>query len=737
MRLCYYCMSQIKNTKSNYCVNCGKPLEFKLVAERFLKPGSTLQGKFVVGYPIGNGGFGNTYIGWDRVLMRRVAIKEFYPEQYSVRMSDGVTVSVKSESQIERYKNGLRQFLQEARGVAALHDIRGVVEISGFFEENGTGYSVMEYLEGMDVKEILEKAGGKKDYEWCRRVILTVLHTLREIHKRGMIHRDLSPDNIFVTKEGVIKLIDFGAAKHSSAFNDMRSEIICKQGYSPIEQYSKDAAQGPYTDLYALAALFYRMLTGQKPLPAMVRMSNDTLVMPSQMGVEIPEQAEMAIMVCLNIQPQYRLQSADEFMEALDGLNYVPVYEPEWILPPPEKKKSFESMSLGARIAIVACAISILGVVGLGTIYLTSNEKTAGKSEKLIVADERGRKIQDVEGKYDDDLSTEYVYDSNPERDDEIKAQSVIGTIGEDSDLVFYVCSSERVGFLDIRSDWSMSAINMKANVDGISDEKYQPDENAESYDYGKIISITTSEGKEILAADIELKNDSIKIDDIKTVKYVARNFFYWDRFPDFIGRDIDDIEPQQLYVKDVNGTLTPDAGKTGDIKHSKALVDDSWYSFDYDRGVVFSQDRVGDVVDMSQTIDRPLINVVGKRFSIEGKALDLEKQLSQELDCQIKIQGSEDKSVRGIEVDYSGPDDETSIIYNSGNHVAFKSSNDILITILTDSSQPTTEKKKTSESRKKTEEKKTTEQKKKKDSNKRKDKPRSTTENIREWDQF
>ena len=189
-----------------------------------------------------------------------------------------------------RFRKGLQQFLEEARSVAALQDIKGVVAISNFFEEHGTGYIVMEYLEGMDVKTILKKSGDKKDYEWSRQVVLTVLHTLKDIHKRGVLHRDIAPDNIFVTNEGVIKLIDFGAARHASALANMKSEVVLKAGYAPIEQYSRSASQGPYTDLYAVAALFYRMMTGQKPLPANERLNQDSLIPPSDMGIKIPEQ---------------------------------------------------------------------------------------------------------------------------------------------------------------------------------------------------------------------------------------------------------------------------------------------------------------------------------------------------------------------------------------------------------------------------------------------------------------
>ena len=163
MKLCYHCMHQFKDEKLHTCPNCKKSLQLQQVSARYLKPGTVLQKKFIVGYPLGSGGFGNTYIGWNQLLLCKVAIKEFYPEQYSGRSPDGVTVTVPDGKLKPRFRKGLQQFLEEARSVAALQDIKGVVAISNFFEEHGTGYIVMEYLEGMDVKTILKKSGDKKD----------------------------------------------------------------------------------------------------------------------------------------------------------------------------------------------------------------------------------------------------------------------------------------------------------------------------------------------------------------------------------------------------------------------------------------------------------------------------------------------------------------------------------------------------------------------------------------------
>ena len=330
MRFCYSCMYQFEDESLNICPNCKKPLKTEYDTTHFLKPGTMLQDdKFTIGNEIGAGGFGNTYIGWDNLLKRKVAVKEYFPRRFSSRSEGSATVIVSGdENSVGHFRHGLQKFLEEARSIAGLNDVRGVVQIYSFFEENGTGYIIMEYLEGMDVKTILKQRGEKAEYEWSRRVMLTVLYTLREIHKRGILHRDIAPDNILVTNEGVIKLIDFGAAKGMAGNEDQHEDIVVKKGYAPPEQYSRTAKQGIYTDLYAAAAMFYKMLTGIRPQPANERLKQDEL------------QAELAIMVCLNMQPQYRLQSAQEFMDALDGRDFEPVYEPEWILPQEDEENA-------------------------------------------------------------------------------------------------------------------------------------------------------------------------------------------------------------------------------------------------------------------------------------------------------------------------------------------------------------------------------------------------------------
>lgn len=563
MVICYHCMSKIEDDNARNCAYCGKLLHEELPEGKYLKPGTVLQNKFVVGYPIGAGGFGNTYIGWNKLLLRKVAIKEFYPEQYITRKEDGVTVTVESDDLQPRFRKGLQQFLEEARSVAALQDIRGVVEISNFFEENGTGYIIMEYLEGMDVKTILKKSGDKKDYEWCRRVILTVLHTLREVHKRGVLHRDIAPDNIFVTNEGVIKLIDFGAAKHATALANMKADVVLKVGYAPIEQYSKNSKQGPYTDLYAVAALFYRMLTGQKPLPANERLENDTLVMPSEMGIEIPEQAELAIMVCLNVRPEYRLQSADEFMEALDGRDFVPVYEPEWILPAVEEKKGWQAMSLSVKISLWVAAIAL--VIGLGVVgYAVTRPKAKGNidigDDRYMLADYTGQQVSEA-SKELDDLGIKYyiIYEYSDEDYGKVLRQSPAPGETDLSDGVSLYVSGANKNFTldDFTGKTKKEIIDYFSNMNfKIKEDKY-PNGPMTDVQYHHNKKYTENEGTIILSyyysddykKDICYKQtvargeQFLSTDSVKFLISVGKRSNYEIMVPDFSGMTLDEVE--------------------------------------------------------------------------------------------------------------------------------------------------------------------------------------------------
>lgn len=296
------------------------------MSNSFLEKGTLLQNQFEVGEPLGHGGFANTYEGWNRVLANRICIKEYFPRQFSERDSDGKTVVPKDEASRDRFLSGRERYIEEARSVASLHDVPGVEFVYTFFEENETGYIVFEFLDGCDLRKLIRN-NRMLPYAESRGIVCSVLETLKEIHARGVLHRDIAPDNVFITNKGAVKLIDFGSSRTGSEVHQDGSEPMLKQGYAPVEQYSKTEEQGTYTDIYAVGALMYRLLTGETPPPSIEREKNDTLRLPSELGIPIPEEAEMVLMTALNVKPEHRIQSVDDFLSALqDGTPYqIPV----------------------------------------------------------------------------------------------------------------------------------------------------------------------------------------------------------------------------------------------------------------------------------------------------------------------------------------------------------------------------------------------------------------------------
>lgn len=489
MRFCYSCMQEIADNRGDICPHCGEKLDIGYNADTCLRPGTILQNKFIVGKLLGAGGFGNTYIGWNKLLRCKVAIKEYFPKQFSGRERNSGTVTVSADAgRQQRFRIGLHHFMEEARSIANLQDVKGVVQVYGFFEEYGTGYIVMEYLEGMDVKHILKLRGNRAEYDWSRRVILTVLYTLSEVHERGVIHRDIAPDNIFVTNEGVIKLIDFGAAKFSARKSDESTEIVLKEGYAPIEQYSRTAPQGPYTDLYAVAALFYRMLTGAKPQAANERIQNDRLLSLHEVGMEIPQKAEDAIMKCLSVQPQNRLQNAADFMEALDGSSFVPVYEPEWILPHIEEgentvfdklRKKIGAMAAWQKAAVlvgtlaVVVGISAAGASAVTNVLNKNRGFNTGSNVEKIAAFQRGKTTWES---YRENIKKAgctskitYVYDKNSKSETVEDTVPRPGELLPDNNIIKVTIKSPKKVTIGEMQQKSRSQIEEKLKECGIS----------------------------------------------------------------------------------------------------------------------------------------------------------------------------------------------------------------------------------------------------------------------------
>ena len=342
VRRCMKCMHPLAAGET-VCPECGRAYG-SVNAESFaLKPGTILEGKYLVGEMLGQGGFGITYIGFDLLLEQKVAIKEYYPMSTGMVSRDGHSTVVWSSAMMGKTgtQKGFDSFLKEARKMAKLGGIPGVVGVKSVFIQNETAYIVMDFIEGETFLKKLQK-NGPMDFDSCVRLMTPIIQALAEVHRHGIIHRDISPDNIMVRPDGKLILLDLGAAKDLDIQgNDgsvQSSQMVAKHGFSPIEQYSKSGKVGPWTDIYAMAATIYYCCTGILPPPATDRTIDDTLACQPRLT-----QAQFGILAdCMRMRPQDRPQSMDTLLQMLTHPQGEVKAEPFKVVPEAEPPKPVE-----------------------------------------------------------------------------------------------------------------------------------------------------------------------------------------------------------------------------------------------------------------------------------------------------------------------------------------------------------------------------------------------------------
>lgn len=284
-----------------------------------LRKGTRLIGRYTIEGVLGQGGFGITYLGIDELHEKKVAIKEFFPQGIvtrNIEYQDTVTVTFVGEK--DNYEKGKERFLKEARTMAKFSKDEGIVKALDFFEINNTAYIVMEYLEGVTLKQYLRE-NQRIAPEDLIELLVPLIESLDEIHSQGMIHRDISPDNIMVLPDGRIKLMDFGAARDYTEFGEKSLSIVLKPGYAPPEQYQTHGVQGPWTDIYALCATMYKCITGENPPDAIERVMDDHLKKISAFGIPVLPQIEEAIIKGMSVAANDRYQNVGDFCEDLYG----------------------------------------------------------------------------------------------------------------------------------------------------------------------------------------------------------------------------------------------------------------------------------------------------------------------------------------------------------------------------------------------------------------------------------
>lgn len=329
-KLCMRCMAR-KADEQEACPVCGF-IERDFVPEKHhLPPRTILKGQYLVGCALGEGGFGITYIGWDLFLHMPVAIKEYFPSGVVIRDQGQHTVNVFAGKDEQSFLLGRDRFFREAQKVARFDNNPGVVSVKNCFLENGTAYIIMEYISGINLGTYAAQRGGKLGFQETLQLLKTPIQTLEELHRYSTYHRDISPENLMLSKTGTVKLIDFGSAMESDSEKKTRV-LMVRSGYSPVEMYSSTGKDGPYSDVYSMAATIYKLITGVTPPAATERLNADSLVRPTMLGVkEISQEQEAALMKGMAVQLNDRYQTMAEFFHDLYGygINDAPLSKPQ------------------------------------------------------------------------------------------------------------------------------------------------------------------------------------------------------------------------------------------------------------------------------------------------------------------------------------------------------------------------------------------------------------------------
>ena len=341
------------------------PSNRRMSNTRCLKPGVILKERYKIEEVIGAGGFGITYRAWDPLLQSYVAIKEYYPSGIATRSADSSKVCVPVGQEQREYHRGRIRFLKEAQDVARFQSEPNIVSIYDYLEENDTAYMVMEYLHGCTLKQYIREHGGRLDTDHILHICLSVLDALAVVHKAGMIHRDISPENIFICEDLTVKLIDFGAAKQVYLDGEQTMSVVLKPGYAPPEQYAKKDKQGPWTDIYALGATLYFAATGEKPEESFGRVLEDTIKPVCEVNPEIPRAMSQVIMRAMSVKIEDRYQTVEAMREALlagEGQNAQ--MEP-YVIPASRISKRDLPKKRGFLIGVAFCIVIMLVVTGI------------------------------------------------------------------------------------------------------------------------------------------------------------------------------------------------------------------------------------------------------------------------------------------------------------------------------------------------------------------------------------
>lgn len=300
------------------CPYCGFDETDYKQKSYYLKLSTILNQIYLVGKVLEEDRFGITYVGWDLTKKQKLIITEYFPTGYVTRDTKNETdIVVVGEEKQEIYETGCSVFVKEANGLRRFANLPGIVSVKDCFQENKTAYIVTEFIEGKTLTEVLEKNDGKLNVATIMGMMEPIVQSLATVHRSGIIHYNIKPENIIVKGNGVSKLIRFGAVGNYIAEKERSYSMLLEPGYASEEQYRIHGELGTWTDVYALCATIYRVITGIVPEEALQRMYQDQLKLPSELGIEFNLQKEKSLMKGLAVLGSDRYQTMDELHRGL------------------------------------------------------------------------------------------------------------------------------------------------------------------------------------------------------------------------------------------------------------------------------------------------------------------------------------------------------------------------------------------------------------------------------------
>lgn len=312
LNLCYGCMNPI-DENTEVCPNCGYRVDAPHLPS-YLKPGITLNDRYILGKLMSYNGESAVYIAFDTITETKVTIKEYMPDSLCSRERGSSVVKV-NPNFMAQYKTLLSEFVELNKVLSKMRTLNHINAAIDMFGDNNTAYVVFSYLDGMTLGEYLKASGGMLTWEEVKKLFPPIFTTISLVHNAGLVHRGISPENIIITDKGELKLTGFCIADARTANTELVPEVY--NGYAAPEQYSSNNWQGTWTDVYGISALLYRILTGVTPTDAMSRKSNDELVEPAKINPSIPKSVSRVIMNGMYMNGELRIQTITELVTQL------------------------------------------------------------------------------------------------------------------------------------------------------------------------------------------------------------------------------------------------------------------------------------------------------------------------------------------------------------------------------------------------------------------------------------